>query len=59
MNTDNLCYFNVNHGDSRVVGRHRFVESNCVDQELDLTEEICVEPLCEGIVGQVRQFGTS
>jgi len=28
------------------------MESNCVDQELDLTEETCVEPLCEGIVGQ-------
>src|SRR6266850_118897 len=52
MNTDNLCYFNVNHGDVRSGGRHRFMESNCVDQELDLTEETCVEPLCEGIVGQ-------
>src|SRR6266704_6136484 len=52
MNTDNLCYFNVNHGDVRSAGRHRFMESNCVDQEIDLTEETCVEPLCEGIVGR-------
>ena len=46
----NLCYFNVTHGDSRVV-RHRFT-SGCLDQEFDLTAETCPEASLEGIVGQ-------
>ena len=51
MNTDNLCYFDVNHGDLRV-GRHRFTAPGCVDQEFDLTAETCADALFEGIVGQ-------
>src|SRR5215831_2746425 len=49
METNNLCYFNVNHGDSRT-NRHRFT-SGCSDQEFDLTAETA-EASFEGIVGQ-------
>jgi formate hydrogenlyase transcriptional activator len=51
MKTDNLCYFDVNHGDLRTA-RHRFTEPGCVDQEFDLSAETCAQPLFEGIVGQ-------
>jgi hypothetical protein len=36
MNTDNLCHFDVNHGDLRT-DRHRFTEPGRVDQALDPT----------------------
>src|SRR5690349_14175707 len=50
METNNLCYFNVTHGDSRP-SRHRFT-SGCVDQEFDLTTGPCAEAPFEGMVGQ-------
>src|SRR6266478_7926995 len=51
MSLNNLSFFSVNHCDSNQA-RLRFTVSSCPDQDIDLTEDSCEEPVFEGIVGQ-------
>ena len=55
MNTDNLCYFNANHDDSRAE-RHRFTDAGCADRALDLTSAIDDEGSLGSIVGRSAAF---